>query len=361
MKVSGDQLVSASVLSADPPVFYVRPRPMPFGLAGYLAENSRGTPMTCIVRTMWTLEAGTAVETELAPIYRAFRARYPHIRLIVAANTWGELDLLSRHGIETVFANHNMFVNERMFRPMPEIERRYDAVYNANFSAFKRRELSAEIPSCVHIGYFSELTSRQNAEALYAAEKAKLPHHEFANPLEDGAVFRFPHGRVNRILAEAHVGLCLSEIEGPMVACMEYLLAGLPVVTTPNIGGRDRYLTPETSITAEANPRAIREAVEALKARAIPRRVVRQATLKLVERDRATFNAFIDSLREGHPPVETGDDRFTFRYMNNLYGWKKLSVLVEDLGFPQSFIGPPPDVLSLLAEGLARRDAGGAS
>jgi hypothetical protein len=46
----------------------------------------------------------------------------------------------------------------------------------------------------------------------------------------------------------------LSDIEAQNWATIEYLLAGLPVVTTPSIGGRDRWLTPDNSIIVPDTP-----------------------------------------------------------------------------------------------------------
>lgn len=325
-----DIMTAASVLSTDPPIFYVRPRPAPFGLAGLLAARSRHRPMTCIVRTMWTLETGTGL-AELAFTYHRFRELHSHIKIYVAANTDAELALLTEHEIDSVPANHNMFVDETVFRPRPEIKPVYDAVYNANFSAFKRRELSADIARCVHIGYAAEPGSKDDMLKPFLAAKAEFPQHDFLNPRTEHSVRRLGPNEVNHVLARAGVGLCLSEVEGPMVASMEYLLAGLPVVTTPNTGGRDRYFTPETAIVAEPNPRAVREAVEAMKARALPREVVRATTLKLVQRDRSAFNAFIDGLR-AHRPSCGNDPRWVFSYVNNLYHWRKVGDFAQQLG-----------------------------
>jgi len=323
---------AASVLSADPPIIYVRPRPQPFGLAGLLARRNPGRPFTCIVRTMWTIEDDQQF-AELAFVQDRFRAHHPHVRIIVAANTPGELQRLQAAGIESVFANHNMFVDERIFRPLPRIERIYDAVYNANFSPFKRRHLARDIARCVHIGYVADPTAKDDMAPQLRAAMAELPQHDFLNGIAGTQVLRLKPGEVNRVLAQASVGLCLSEKEGPMVASVEYLLAGLPVVTTPNSGGRDRYFTADTAVTAEPNPRAIREAVEALKARDLPRQLVRRKTLRLIERDRDAFNSFIERLRGGRPPIGA-DPRWRFSYVNNLYHWRSVGAYAADLGFP---------------------------
>lgn len=324
---------------------------MPFGLAAYLAGNSKGTPMTCIVRTMWTLEEELQ-RTELTLIYRAFRECYPHVRVIVAANTALETDLLIEAGVEAILANHNMFVDERIFRPLMQTTPRYDAIYNAAFSPFKRRQLAADIATCVHVGYFADATMRQQALHHFEVTRQELPHHVFANPQLNRRIGRIPATGVNAILAEARVGLCLSAVEGAMTASMEYLMAGLPVVSTPSSGGRDRYFNPDFTIIAEPNPRAVREAVDALKARAIPRQAIRVATLKRVDEDRAAFNAFIENLRQGYPAIATDDARYPFHAVNNLYHTLPVSDFCKQLGMPLDYIDEPPDMLSLLSRNM---------
>ena len=334
---------AASVLSVDPPIIYVRPRPQPFGLAGLLAARNPGLAFTCLVRTMWTLEAGTGL-AEVTFTYHRFRELHPHIAIHVMANTETELALLKDRGINAVLANHNMFVDETVFRPRPEIQRVYDAVYNANFSPFKRRELAAEIPRCVHIGYAADPESKDDMRGAFLAARALLPRHHFLNPHTDDSVKRLGPNEVNHVLVRAHVGLCLSEVEGPMVASIEYLMAGLPVVTTPNTGGRDRYFTGLTALVAEPNPRAIRLAVEAMRARAIPPDAVRETTLKLVDRDRATFNDFIGTLRQGRPAIGS-DARWPFDYTGNLYKWKRVVDFARMLGLapePAAVIAEAP-------------------
>lgn len=351
MSDAASTLTAAAVLSAEPPIFYVRPRPMPFGLAGFLAKNSNGRAMTCIVRTMWTFETGTLL-VEVAPIYKGFRTLYPNIRLVMAANTPKEVELLRAHGMEAILANHNMFVEEGIFKPLPDVTPVYDAVYNANFSPFKRRELTAGIPSCIHLGYFSDVEMRKEQLPLYEAAQAALPHHTFMNPVNGPEVVRLQPREVNALLASARVGLCLSAEEGAMIASMEYLLAGLPVVSTPSLGGRDRYFDPDVTLVANPDPRAVREAVEALKARNIPREVVREKTLKLVARDRAAFNDFVDSLREGHAPFRAPKARFRFPFTPNLYIFKTVATFCKELGFDESMISAPPRVMDLMEIGL---------
>src|SRR5262245_4520648 len=71
-----------------------------------------------------------------------------------------------------------------------------------------------------------------------------------------------------------------------MYASLEYMLAGLPVVTTPSRGGRDAFFDADYCWTVDPDPRSIRDAVVALRDKGIPRHVVRQRTLERIEAER---------------------------------------------------------------------------
>lgn len=76
------------------------------------------------------------------------------------------------------------------------------------------------------------------------------------------------------------------------------MLAGLSVVSTPSVGGRDAYFDPEYCIVCDATPRAVSDAVAALKSRNIPKSYIRDKTLKKLEPERQRFLAMVDSLIE---------------------------------------------------------------
>ncbi len=66
--------------------------------------------------------------------------------------------------------------------------------------------------------------------------RAALPHATFTH---DPPTLYLNSWEVARKLNACRVGMCLSETEGAMFAAVEYLLCGLPVVSTPSQGGRD--------------------------------------------------------------------------------------------------------------------------
>lgn len=91
-----------------------------------------------------------------------------------------------------------------------------------------------------------------------------------------------------------------------MFAAVEYMLSGLPVVTTPNLGGRDMFLDPDISIVAQPNPREIAQAVSALIERNIPKDVVHEKILSRILVERGRFLQLLDDILE----IENADHRF---------------------------------------------------
>ena len=76
-----------------------------------------------------------------------------------------------------------------------------------------------------------------------------------------------------------------------MRAASECLLAGLPMVSVPSIGGRDLIFTTDTALIVDATPEAVRNGVAAMRARNLTRDEVRRATLARVLEERGKFLA----------------------------------------------------------------------
>jgi hypothetical protein len=83
-----------------------------------------------------------------------------------------------------------------------------------------------------------------------------------------------------------------------MFASVEYLLSGLPIVTTPSLGGRHVYHDAEYCWTVPADPRSVADAVQGLKAKGIPRSYIRDRILRRLQPDRARFMRLINAILE---------------------------------------------------------------
>ena len=216
-------------------------------------------------------------------------------------NTQREADLVSLAGQRAVFLNHNFTVSETIFRPLANAMIEFDAIYNAKFFPFKRHQLAAKIDRVAYLSYAVESAVKLDADPncqrkLLAAALTQSPSHTLLNPLADGLPVRLTRGEVNAALNRAAVGLCLSEVEGANYASMEYMLAGLPVVSTPSRGGRDVYFDPDYCLICEPNAAAVCDAVKAIKARKLSREFIRARTLAKIEPQRRRFLTLVDDM-----------------------------------------------------------------
>jgi hypothetical protein len=89
-----------------------------------------------------------------------------------------------------------------------------------------------------------------------------------------------------------------------MFASTEYLLAGLPIVSTPSKGGRYVYYDDEYCWIVPPDPRSVAEAVGALKAKKIPGSYIHKRILERLEQDRARFLELVNAILE-----ESGSDK----------------------------------------------------
>jgi hypothetical protein len=303
--LTGRLLVPAAVLSAKPLISYSGPAPgAPLGLASVAGERLRNRPVWFLISPTWSLEEEDAAQgiRKAAVLHRA---RNPYHRLIFVCNTPEEVALLQRLGEAAYFYNKTANSSERIFRPLEGTSREFDAIYNAQLVSWKRHELSLGIESCAFLFYRDSFKAgAAEFEATIMARHAAAPGHLFINPpTRNGIPIRLPLSEVNRQLNRANVGLCLSEREGAMFASTEYLLSGLPIVSTPSKGGRHVYYDDEYCWTVPPNPWLIAEAVKALNAKKIPRSYIRRRTLARLEQDRARFLQLVNAILE-----ESGSD-----------------------------------------------------
>jgi glycosyltransferase involved in cell wall biosynthesis len=131
-------------------------------------------------------------------------------------------------------------------------EKKFDAVCNSKPKSFKRHALSSLVENKIFITYGAPGTFESSSLRSF-------------NPLE---IFtNIPAKDVAALLNKSMVGLILSEEEGACYASTEYLLCGLPVVSTKSRGGRDEYYTEENSVVVDPKAEAVRDAVALLCAR----------------------------------------------------------------------------------------------
>lgn len=293
MPTSGNGLFGFLV-ARDPLIFWGPEWPgTPGGAASILASQVGNRRAYFLLRTIWSRETRAAVE-KIAANFAALRSQYPEHRHVVLCNTRGELALLKSVGVPAILCSTLAFVDETQFDIRPDEPKAFEAVYNAALVPFKRHELCRDIPSIALI-YHRYHPERMREPGYEARLRSNLPHATFVNEL--GGEYRLlDPPEVAQWINRARVGLCLSAAEGAMRAAVEYLLCGLPVVSTPSVGGRERVFDPGWSRIAEATPAAVAGAVADMLQRRIDPRQIRRGTFERLRPDRIRLLQLIETI-----------------------------------------------------------------
>ena len=81
-----------------------------------------------------------------------------------------------------------------------------------------------------------------------------------------------------------------------MLSTIEYLLSGIPVVSTPSIGGRDRVLDPRYTLIVEPDASAVADAVRTLAGRLYDPMAIRKAAFDAMRDDRVRLIRLIEAI-----------------------------------------------------------------
>ncbi|MFA5984826.1 MAG: glycosyltransferase [Methylococcaceae bacterium] len=233
----------------------------------------------------------------LPPILAKHSHDYPEHHFIFLANNQAQSQIFDELSLESVFINHNCLADETLFNIAPKMEKRFDAIHNAVSAPYKRHELAAHIKSLAIVTYL---------------QSEYLPYFDkIASTLSHANWLNFPHDQLNKksfnmlsssqicaYLNQAHVGLCLSHIEGAMFASIEYMLAGLPIVSTSSFGGRDVFFDPEYVTIVEADPDAVKDGVDRMLAKNLDPSIIRQSTLRKMAEHRQRFVSLIADISD---------------------------------------------------------------
>jgi glycosyltransferase involved in cell wall biosynthesis len=161
-------------------------------------------------------------------------------------NDPSEEGLFKAYGFAGETVNHNAFLDETLVMRPLSVDKKYDAIYVARLVEWKRHSLAAEVGNLALVA----------GNTHGAAAAAVVPPHAYLNsaPLTAEDVCK----KIN----ESCCGLVLSEEEGASFASSEYLLCGVPVVSTFSKGGRDVWYNEYNSRVVSPSPAAVKEGVE---------------------------------------------------------------------------------------------------
>lgn len=202
--------------------------------------------------------------------------------------------------------NQNAWLDEnKVMRVLPDIEKLYDAIYVGRLSAFKRHFLAKNVDNIALVA--------GNNHGNVAVNN--IPRASFRNkqPLSPDEVCL----KIN----QSNCGLILSAEEGACFASSEYLLCGVPVVSTKSLGGRSVWYNSYNSIICEDDQDAIAAAVVELKCNPRDPLKIRSAHISLARHFRAKFIAVLAKLFYEHAIYEV--DAHAYFYDNFMHKLRK--------------------------------------
>lgn len=268
-------------------------------------ERWRDKPLLVVIMRTWETSRMADLDAFIHPVPE-HKKNFPQHRVVFAANASVELKWFAEAGYEAIWCNHNAHVNENTFQPLPGAcagdEREFDAIYDARFGRYKRNHLAAKVKKLALVHY----TTPNLVEVLWEIKtRWILSHAHILNRHRFGFwPVRMIRPKVAAAYNRARVGLCLSEAEGAMLASIQYLLCGLPVVTTPNRGGRDDFFDEENSIEVAPDPEAVTAGVRTMIERRVDPWLIREKTLVRMAEHKARLVALVEDFQRAHGVAE---------------------------------------------------------
>lgn len=309
-----------AVLSLDPPIFFVHhwlDEEVRFAESmDQLFDYLRHRRAYFLYAWMWRIEDPARVAI-VERLEHRHRRRCPQHRFVHLANTRNQEAVFAGHGLDTIFCSLSAFIDERLFRPLPGVEKRFDAVYDARLTRYKRHELAARIES---LALICEVDEASTEPGVADATRTMLAHAHLYNDEGSEAWRRLSAIEVNQCLNECRVGLCLSAVEGAMYASIQYLLAGLPVVSTRSLGGRDVFFDDDIGLIVADDPEEVRAGVAQMISRRIAPELIRSRTLERIMIHRETLIMAVQRIYDAEGVKRRFADEWPLVYCNKLLG-----------------------------------------
>lgn len=195
-------------------------------------------------------------------------------------NALDEEEVRKRFLVRGAHFNQNFYINQHLYQILDE-PKLYDAIYTAQLNQSKRLWLAKNVEKLMVISYGGDLH----------AFCPELKHADFNKSF-------LSRPELAKKYNQSSVGLILSAVEGANLASSEYLLCGIPVVSTPSKGGRDEFFTPENSIIVPPEAEAVAQAVQTWKQSSPDPQKIREQTLKKMNDLRLAYCTYIARLIE---------------------------------------------------------------
>ena len=195
-------------------------------------------------------------------------------------NSQKELTNLTKYGFIGDIINHNAWLDENLYS-VQTTEKKYNALLFARQAKFKRHYLASKV---------NNLALVAGGPRHGHAEQIILPPHVYNNDVPLGL------DQIIEKINQSNCGLCLSKEEGACFSSSEYLLCGIPVVSTISEGGRDFWYDDYNSIVCQDTEEAVASAVQIFLQNKRDPELIRSNHIALSKQQRARFTKVLQQV-----------------------------------------------------------------
>jgi glycosyltransferase involved in cell wall biosynthesis len=248
----------------------------------FLASLSEQENVYILIQIGWHRETPERAQ-ELVDVLAELKEKHSGLHFTFLCNSPHEEEIVKTKGLNAVFCHQNAFVDENLYPVIPGKKKLYDAIYIARVTPFKRQELAQKIKTLRFIGWTSPLETDYFNKIMTATPQAKWTCSVASN-------------KIYREINAARVGLCLSAEEGAMFVSAEYMLCGIPAVTTKNMGGREALFPEEAFCYVDDNPESVAAGVAKFIEHSPAPLEIRQAYIKNMYKHREVFIKLVQDM-----------------------------------------------------------------
>jgi glycosyltransferase involved in cell wall biosynthesis len=284
---------------------------------------------------VWSNESLASIR-RIRYFYELHKAKYPNHLVHILCNTEKEFSLISQITNNASYINQNAFLDERLFSAENQDPKMFDVIYNGRLVGLKRQHLLSGLDN--RTALLSDTITTKDYQYLNYL-KRKIPRAtilKFSPPILmkdfdfNVEIPQVAYEEICKYLRMAKTGVILSREEGACYASTEYLLSGLPVVSTHSRGGREVFFDNRYCRLTPGNSSKIKKAVDELIALNPDPQFIRNETIKKMSPHRERFKELLFEInRKFH--IETNKAS----YWESIYSNKLMTFSNE---FPSSFI-----------------------
>lgn len=268
----------------------------------------------------WSKESNSALSIIKKQMIKNKR-RFPNHEVIFLCNSPAEYEQFGKFGIPRIFCNHNCFLDEEIYKIIPDTAKEYDAIYDAAMIEYKRHYLASKVKNFALITFITD-------HAYFMETKNILPEAIWLN-FASGDYEWISKKKLIKYFNQSRVGLCLSAEEGAMFASTEYLLCGLPVVSTRSKGGRDVFFDEEYVKIVDDTPEAVEEGVKEMMKREIPPDYIREKTIEKMKPHRERFIELVQQIYNKEGVDRSFREEWSRIFINKMYRSGAISIVAH--------------------------------